>query len=80
MTYHVWLDDKPEITEDCIMVTAGKYANTDWNYSMFTIELTAGEDENGEPSWYFGIFDDGDEWGDLSDLHANKYLLLPMIK
>lgn len=72
-----WVNEKPKFKEDCVLIAATKYKNKDWDYKLYEIKKSDGEDEDGNDAWYWGIFcDDGEEWGDLADLNADKYLVL----
>jgi hypothetical protein len=75
MTHNTWMDEKPEFTEECILVTAQKY-NSGWEYSIYQIFKTSHEGIA-----YMGWFSDiHTEYGDLPDLKANKYLTMPLLK
>jgi len=71
-----WLTEKPEFTEDCLLLTATNWRGEDWSYCVFEITKTDCYDGSG---WYWGIFNDGEEWGDIADLKADKYKILPSI-
>lgn len=71
-----WQYTKPEFTEECILITASKVRGK-WHYNFWLIEKLDDMEEN----WYWGILcPDGEEWGDLADLEAEKYLVIPMLK
>jgi hypothetical protein len=77
-----WLDEKPEFNEECTFITATKYTRNKedlkWDYSIWQIKKLDGENDKGEPAWYWGLLTgDGEEWGDLDDLTANKYFIFP---
>jgi hypothetical protein len=82
MTHNTWSGTKPEFTEECILITATKYANKEhWDYNSWLIVKQDGETETGEYGWYYALCDiDGEEWGDLADLTAKKYLTMPLLK
>jgi hypothetical protein len=80
----VWLREKPKFNKECSFVTATKYVrngeDVDYEYSFWMIKKLDGEDENGAPGWYWGLLcGDGEEWGDLEDLTADYYYILPTI-
>lgn len=78
-----WSKVKPKFKEDCVLITANwfKWDGGYWDYTLFEIKRTEGYNDNDEPTWYWGIYErGGDEWGDLADLKADKYLLLPLLK
>ncbi len=67
-----WVTEKPVITQDCILIAATKIREY-WDYTLFEIEYC-------NEAGYFMILDDGDEWGDIGDLKADKYLVLQPLK
>jgi len=72
----------PEFNEECTFVTASFYNRNDedlnWDYTVWQIKKLDGEDEDGNPAWYWGLLTgDGEEWGPLEDLSADLYLILP---
>lgn len=72
-----WCTDKPVFDMECIFATASLFAK-EYYYSIWEIKKCDGENDRGEPAWYYGLLDgDGDEWGDIDDLKADKYLILP---
>lgn len=67
-----WSFLKPDLTEECVLVTATKIKDH-WDYNIWCIEKI-----NCDGSWYMGwLTGDGEEYGDLADLQADKYLILP---
>jgi hypothetical protein len=75
-----WVFEKPEFKEDCILLTATK-SDTIWEYNSWLIIALDGEDDNGKPAWYWGWCNiDGEEYGDISDLQADKYKIIPLLK
>ena len=75
MTYNVWLSEKPEFTEDVIVILAHKIGMR-YEYSSY------------EVVWYSPDFDscywawltlDGDEYGDIEDMQADKYMIIKPI-
>lgn len=72
-----WVSVKPEFKEDCILITAtwiGGRINH-WLYMQFEINKT-----DSDEGWYWGIFQEGDEWGDIADLKADLYLSIPTLQ
>lgn len=71
-----WSNKKPKLNKECLLITANhfKQLNNGWEYSAFTIEKTECDEK-----WYYGVFQDGDEWGAIEDLKADKYLVLPLL-
>lgn len=69
-----WVTTKPIFTIDCILITGNKIRNK-WEYSIYLVErIYSGYD------WYWGwLTGDGEEYGDIEDLHAQKYLVLPQL-
>lgn len=67
-----WTTEKPDFKEECVLVTATKVAGY-WEYTSCIIEKVYTDG-----SWYMGwLTGDGVEYGDLADLTADKYLILP---
>lgn len=67
-----WTTDRPDFEEECVLVTAVQ-SNGFWEYNVWQIEKVSGPD-----GWYMGwLTGDGEEYGDLADLTADKYLILP---
>lgn len=72
-----WLTTKPTFTEECILVTASKIRDK-WDYQFWLIEKLDNITNDG---WYWGILcPDGEEWGPLEDLEAERYLVIPKLK
>ena len=70
-----WTSKKPKFDKECLLITASKIANN-WEYSVWTIKQL-----NNEDFWYWGWLNgEGEEYGDLNDLRADKYLVLPFLK
>ncbi len=70
-----WTKRKPKFTKECLLIVASKFAKQ-WEYQIFKILKTGNED-----GWYWGWFTgDGEEYGDIADLKAEKYLVLPLLK
>lgn len=75
-----WVAEKPN--KECVFVSATKYERNDedllWDYTVWQIKKLDGEDDNGNPAWYFGLLNgDGEEWGALEDISAHLYKILP---
>lgn len=70
-----WISVKPVFKSDCWLLTATKYKDN-WELNLWQIQWSKGFDEHGNDAWYWGIFDDGDEWGDLADLKADLYKII----
>lgn len=67
-----WADEKPELNKECLLLTATFYKT--WEYKLFEIYKVEFDGE-----WYWAISLDGDEWGDIADLKADKYLVLSQL-
>lgn len=79
MCFLRWSKKKPKPIKDCLLLVA-TFIGGSYDYTLFQILMTDGENEAGEQSWYWGIFTaDGDEWGDYSDLQADLYCTMKMI-
>lgn len=75
-----WTEDKPEFTEECVLLTAVKTSGG-WDYSSWLIMAVTGYDDNNNPAWYYALCEmDGEEFGPLEDLSADKYLVIPLLK
>lgn len=70
-----WTTKKPDFKDECLVICASRIRKH-WEYSIFTIEWVESEDGR-----YLGwLTGDGDEYGDLADMQAQKYLVLPLLK
>lgn len=73
-----WTKKKPKFTtrsKECLLIAATKF-NKGWDYHLYQIKKT----DDGE-KWYWGIFtNDGDEWGEYSDLQAQRYAIVKPLK
>lgn len=69
-----WVTDKPDFKEECLVIAASKIGGS-WDYSVFVIKK-----EYSEEGVYMAIFTgDMDEWGDIDDLSADKYFVMPLL-
>ena len=67
-----WVSIKPDINEECMLVTANLKKDGYYKYSIWEIKQVVGV--NGP---YMGLLTiDGDEWDDLKELSADRYLIL----
>lgn len=85
MIHYQWSDTKPEFTEECILIVAQWYDfdknNPYWEYTLYEIKWQEGVDENEQAAYYYAICcSDGEEWGALDELVANKYFTMPLLK
>lgn len=62
-----WTTRRPAFIYDCVLVTANLIRGN-WEYSVWIIER-----RNGYWNWLTG---DGEEYGDIEDLRADKYCIL----
>ena len=72
MDIGIWYDAKPEFDIECIFATASlirdHYEHSIWEVVKFTVGNT----------WWYGVLTgNAEEWGDIEDLTATKYLILP---
>jgi len=75
-----WTEEKPKtFKENCILLTANWFSDH-WEIMMFEILLSDGENDKGEPAYYWGVFQDGDEWGDYDDIGARLYKIVEFPK
>lgn len=69
-----WINIKPEFKEECLLLTATCFRGQ-WEYSIWRIEKIEVDE-----SWYLGLLNgDGEEWGDLEDLKADLYCVMPLL-
>ena len=67
-----WLKEKPEFKEECVFITA-TWWNDHWEYQLWEIEKMKSEE-----GYYLGVCDEsGGEWGEIADLHADLYKVIP---
>jgi len=77
-----WVSEKPEFKSECVFITATKYERNDepiyYEYTAWQIKQIDGEDDDGNPAWYWGLLNgDGEEYGALEDLEVDFYLIIP---
>ena len=71
MCFLQWSKRKPKPSKECLLLVATFIVGR-WDYTLFQIMKTDFEDK-----WYWGLFTaDGDEWGDYSDLTADRYCVM----
>lgn len=72
MELNKWLDVKPEFTNECLVIAAVKIQD-EWEYSIYEIKKLIDD----EGKWYWGwLTGDGEEYGDLNDFKADKYMII----
>jgi hypothetical protein len=70
-----WQSEKPEFKEECLLLTAVLIRGI-WEYTVYQIAKVESDEE-----WYMGwLTGEGEEYGDLEDLKADKYLVMPLLK
>lgn len=75
MELNQWLDDKPEFTDECLVIAANEIRG-EWEYTLYQIRKLIDDDGN----WYLGwLTSDGEEYGDLNDFKAQKYMIIKPI-
>jgi hypothetical protein len=76
-----WVSDKPSVfTKDCIVLTASEHKGQ-WNYNSWLITAIDGEDEEGNPAWYWGLCNiNGEELGPMEDMEAELYCVIDLPK
>jgi len=67
-----WTDIKPEFKDNCILVTADINRGL-WDFHIWEIKQV----NFGDGPYMAWLDHDGEEYGDLEDLKADKYLILP---
>lgn len=76
MCFPQWSKKKPKLTKECLLLVA-TLIRGEWGYEVFKILKKDVENKAGEQCWYWGIFTaEGDEWGNYSDLVAEKYCVI----
>ena len=79
-----WTKKKPKLNKECILIVAQwmhYHKPFHWEYTLYTVERVDGYDDNDNPIYYFGLLcANRDEWGDIDDLKADKYCVLPLLK
>jgi hypothetical protein len=74
MSEYNWVTEKPEFNEECLLITA-HYFWEGWEYTVYQIKKVVCDE-----GWYMGWLEgDGAEYGDLEDLKAEKYLIMPLL-
>lgn len=70
-----WTKTKPIFKKDCILLCGGWFRG-EFEYNAYLIKKVYFEDK-----WYWGwLTSDGDEVGDIEDMHSELYLILPIPK
>lgn len=76
-----WVNGVPKITEECVFVTATRHkskVDDYWDYSVWEAKVIEGVNEKDEGAYYLALLDgDGEEWGPLDELVADKTFILP---
>lgn len=74
MCFLQWTRKKPKFDTECVLICAHQFRGN-WEYSIYQIKKVIYEDK-----WYWGWLNgDGEEVGDLSDLRAQIYYVMPML-
>jgi len=71
-----WQKEKPDFKDECLVICANKIKEI-WHYNLFEIRLL--ESENESSYYYMGWLEDGEEVGDLADMEAQLYLVIPLL-
>lgn len=83
MIHGFWSKIKPNFNEECILIVATWFKNNHnlhWEYTLYTVEKIQGYNSKDEPSYYWGLIcDDGEEWGDITDLKADLYFTMKLL-
>lgn len=69
-----WTTKKPKFDRECLVICASKIGK-EWNYNIYQIQKAEYED-----IWYWGWFDNGEEVGDITDMQADKYAVIELLK
>lgn len=75
MIFKKWFSEKPTFSEECLVICASEI-NGVWDYTLFQIRKIDSED-----GCYLGwLTQEGEEYGDLNDMHSDMYFLMPLLK
>ncbi len=66
MQTNKWINELPEITKPCIILTANTWGS--WGYDIFEV------DEE------LRLLKDGDWWGEIDELYGQKYMIIDLPK
>lgn len=66
-----WTTIKPELKDGCTLVTGTLIKK--WHYKVWVIKTV----NYGDGPYLALLEGDGEEWGDIDDLTADKYLIIP---
>lgn len=67
-----WSKEKPNPKNECVFVTATNVLNN-WSYSVWMFKKI----DNGDGEYMGWLTGDGEEYGDIEDLSAHLYFVLP---
>jgi len=70
-----WTTVKPDFKEECICLTASEFYYG-WEYHVWVIEYV----NNGDGTYLAWLDGEGEEYGDLCDMKADMYNVLPILK
>lgn len=71
----MWSITKPDFKRECLCITASKVGGQ-WEYKTWVIKLLECDEQ-----WYLGLLTgDLEEWGDIDDLKADLYNVMPLLK
>jgi len=70
----MWTKEKPELTKECILVTS-QYFERYKTFETTAFDIYRVYDPQSQKH-YFAVFENGDLWGDYSDLEADYYMIL----
>lgn len=76
MIHNNWTKQKPEFTEECLLITAVKWRHG-WEYTTWQIKWTQEPEGGSYMGWFTG---EGEEYGDLIYLNSQLYFTLPLLK
>jgi hypothetical protein len=72
-----WIAEKPELNKECLLLTASyikshsRIGHSYWSYHLFEIFWISFDDGG-----YWGVLQDGEEWGDIADIKADLYQIV----
>lgn len=70
MTFNTWTTEKPDFDQECLLITA-VFLRRKWYYDTYMVEWSD------DVYWMISTMD-GQEWGDIADLSADKYYVMEL--
>ena len=75
VAFFKWTKRKPKFNQKCLVICATQTHNG-WDYTLFIVDKMQTVE-----GWYWGwLTSDWEEYGDLEDMKADKYYLMPLLR